>query len=75
MQIEKLTERQVEILDTMWSIDEFEEVEAYIATLNEAEQTEARNLIRLVVLEGYDEIMLQQTSFPEAKAVLDKFML
>jgi formate dehydrogenase maturation protein FdhE len=75
MQIDKLTERQVEILDTMWTIDEFEEVEAYIATLSEAEQVEARNLIRLVVLEGFDEIMAQQTEFPEAAAVLDKYRL
>jgi hypothetical protein len=75
MQIEKLTERQVEILDTMWSIDEFSEVEAYIATLDPKEQVEARNLIRLVVLEGFDEIMAQQTDFPEANAVLDQFRL
>mgnify|MGYP003346974988 CR=1 FL=1 len=74
MQIEKLTERQVELLDTMWSIDNFEEVEEFIETLDKEEQRECRSLIRLVVLEGFDEIMAKQTQFPEAQAVLKRFM-
>ena len=75
MQIDKLTERQVELLDTMWEIDEFEAVEEFIATLSKDEQAQCRTLINMVILEGFDEMMLKQTSFPEAAAVLDKFML
>ena len=75
MQIEQLTERQVELLQTMWEIDEFEDVEEFISTLDLVEQNECRNLIRLVILEGFDEMMANQTSFPEANAVLDKFRI
>jgi hypothetical protein len=75
MQIEQLTERQVELLQTMWEIDEFEDVEEFISTLDVEEQNECRNLIRLVILEGFDEMMANQTSFPEANAVLDKFRI
>lgn len=75
MQIDKLTERQVELLNILWEIDELEEVEEFISTLDPAERTVCHNLIRLVVLEGFDELMAQQTSFPEAKIVLDKFRL
>lgn len=75
MQIEKLTERQVELLETIWEIDEFEAVERFIETLSAEEQRECRSLIRLVILEGFDEMMLAQTEFPEAKQVLDKFRL
>lgn len=75
MQIDKLTERQVELLDTMWEIDEFEAVEEFISTLDADEQRQCRALINMVILEGFDEMMLKQDSFPEAMAALDKFML
>lgn len=75
MQIDKLTERQVELLDTMWEIDEFEAVEEFISTLDASEQEQCRALINLVILEGFDEMMLKQDKFPEAQAVLEQFML
>ena len=75
MQIDKLTERQVELLDTMWEIDEFEAVEEFISTLDADEQQQCRTLINMVILEGYDEMMLKQTDFPEANYVLDRFRL
>lgn len=75
MKIDKLTERQVELLDTMWEIDEFEAVEEFISTLSANEQEQCRALINLVILEGFDEMMLKQDKFPEAQAVLQQFML
>jgi hypothetical protein len=74
MRLEGLTERQVELLDTMWSIEEFTELEAWMATLTRAEQLEAENLQRLVILETLEEL-LEQDKYPEANMVIDRFRL
>jgi hypothetical protein len=74
MRLEGLTERQVELLDTMWSIEEFNELEAWMATLTRAEQLEAENLQRLVILETLEEL-LEQDKYPEANMVIDRFRL
>jgi hypothetical protein len=64
----------VELLDTMWSIEEFTELEAWMATLTRAEQLEAENLQRLVILETLEEL-LEQDKYPEANMVIDRFRL
>jgi hypothetical protein len=74
MRLDGLTERQVELLDTMWSIEEFNELEAWMATLTRAEQLEAENLQRLVILETLEEL-LEQDKYPEANMVIDRFRL
>jgi hypothetical protein len=74
MRIEGLTERQVELLDTMWEIEEFDELEAWMATLSRAERIEAENLQRLVVLETFEEL-LEQSKYPDANRVIDQFRL
>jgi hypothetical protein len=74
MRLDGLTERQVELLDTMWSIEEFTELEAWMATLTRAEQLEAENLQRLVILETLEEL-LEQDKYPEANMVIDRFRL
>ena len=71
MKIEGLTERQVELLDTMWEIEEFTELEAWMATLSRAERVEAEGLQRLVVLEAFEELM-EESKYPEANKVIDK---
>ena len=71
MRIEGLTERQVELLDTMWEIQEFEELELWLATLSRAERFEAENLQRLVILETFEELMAD-SKYPEANRVIDK---
>jgi hypothetical protein len=71
MQITGLTERQVELLDTMWAIEEFSELEEWMATLCRADRMEAQNLQRLVVLETFEELM-EQDGYPEANVVIDK---
>ena len=74
MRIEGLTERQVELLDTMWAIEEFTELEEWMATLDRADRMEAENLQRLVILEQFEEI-LDLGQYPEANVVIDKFRL
>ena len=74
MRIEGLTEHQVELLDTMWAIEEFTELEEWMATLCRADRIEAENLQRLVVLETFEEL-LEQEGYPDAKRVIDKFRL
>jgi hypothetical protein len=71
MQIDGLTERQVELLDTMWAIEEYDELEAWMDTLCRADRVEAENLQRLVVLETFEEL-LDQSKYPEANMVIDK---
>ena len=74
MRIEGLTERQVELLDTMWEIEEFDELEAWLATLSRADRMEAQNLQRLVVLEAFEEL-LDKDGYPEANQVIQQFRL
>ena len=74
MRIEGLTERQVELLDTMWEIEEFTELEAWMETLSREDKFQAENLQRLVILETFEE-MLEQEGYPDSKRVIDKFRL
>jgi hypothetical protein len=71
MRIEGLTEHQVELLDTMWAIEEFDELEAWMDTLCRADRMEAENLQRLVVLETFEDLMAD-SKYPEANMVIDK---
>ena len=71
MQINGLTERQVELLDTMWAIEEYDELEAWMDTLCLADRVEAENLQRLVVLETFEDLMAD-SKYPEANVVIDK---
>jgi len=74
MRIEGLTEHQVELLDTMWAIEEFTELEEWMATLSRADRIEAQRLQQLVILETFDEL-LEQDGYPEANRVIDQFRL
>jgi hypothetical protein len=74
MRIEGLTEHQVELLDTMWEIQEFTELEEWMATLSRADRMEARRLQQLVVLETFEEL-LDKDGYPDANKVIDQFRL
>jgi hypothetical protein len=73
MRLEGLTERQVELLDIMWSIEEYTELEEWMETLDSQERTEAEALQRLVVLETFEEL-LDKGSYPDARRVLVDIM-
>ena len=74
MRIEGLTEHQVELLDTMWEIQEFSELEEWMATLSRADRMEAQRLQQLVVLETFEEL-LEKDGYPDANKVIDQFRL
>ena len=74
MRLEGLTEHQVELLDTMWAIEEFTELEEWMETLSKEDRFEAESLQRLVVLETFEEL-LEQNKYPEANMVIDRFKL
>jgi hypothetical protein len=71
MRIEGLTQHQVELLDTMWAIDEFEDMEEWMATLCRADRMEAQRLQQLVVLETFEDL-LAKDGYPDAVMVIDK---
>lgn len=76
--INNLTEEQVEMLDFMWNELETEaDFLAWYDALDHRQQLMAESLQRLMIMECVDEEMLQKnnTEFPEAKLVIDKFML
>lgn len=74
MKLDGLTEHQVELLDTMWNIDEFTDLEAWMETLSKEDKAEAELLQRLVILEEF-EGMLANSKYPEANMVIDQFRL
>ena len=74
MRIEGLTQHQVELLDEMWEIEEYTDLESWMETLSPEDRQEAEALQRLVVLETFEEL-LEQNKYPEANRVIDQFRL
>ena len=72
IQINGLTEYQVEMLDIMWSIDGEAEFHEWYNNLDREDQITADNLMRLVIMELHEEDLGDIT---EAQSVLKKFML
>ena len=64
-----LNPKQKALCDIMWGLEEYNAVEAFIATLPKAERLECRTLIQMMIMAFADEI----TEINEAKEVLDKF--
>jgi hypothetical protein len=75
MQIQGLTEEQVEMLDFMWSLDSFEEFEEWKAGLDRREQLMADTLQHMVLAAALDDHLESVTKFPEAKQLLQQFQL
>ena len=68
-----LTAEQVEMLEILWSLTEWDDVEKFQATLSDQELALCETLIRLVVLETVDDILCEDLS--QARTVLKKFQL
>jgi hypothetical protein len=75
MQIQGLTEEQVEMLDFMWSLDSLEEFEEWKSGLDRREQLLADTLQRMVLMATLDDVLEDITKFPEAKQLLRQFQL
>jgi hypothetical protein len=71
--LNNLTAEQVEMLEILWSLSDFSEVEQFQSTLSDLELELCETLIRLVVLETVDDIVCEDLS--QAQAVLKKFQL
>jgi hypothetical protein len=67
-----LNPKQKALCDIMWTLEEYDAVEAFIATLPRAERKECRTLIQLMVMAFADEVTVNVT---EAREVLNQFTL
>jgi hypothetical protein len=72
IQIEHLTEYQVEMLDHMWSLDSLEEYEEWYDLLDEEDQQLADTLQQMIILAEMDNVMGNCNA---AKEALKKFAL
>ena len=72
IQIENLTPEQVEMLDTMWSLDTFEDYCAYLNSLHPEDRKMAESLSEMVILAEMDNLLGECS---EANEVLKKFAL
>jgi hypothetical protein len=72
IQIENLTEYQVEMLDHMWSLDSLEEYEEWYNLLDDEDQRLADSLQHMIILAEVDNLLENCT---DAKELLKKFAL
>ena len=75
IKISGLTYEQVEMLDTMWSLDSVDEFFDWYETLDKDDQNTVDTLQRLSILEVADAEWENTKRFPQAKALLKQFML
>jgi len=68
-----LTKKQVELLDTMWELQDIEDYENWKSSLDEETMNEVDTLEQMVLLAQSDEIA--DCECEKAMAYLDKFML
>lgn len=74
--IEKLTEYQVEMLDIMWNLDSQAEFESWYELLDKEDQDMADLLVRMIVIETVEqEAIARKDPYKEANLVLSKFRL
>ena len=73
MRLEGLTQHQVELLDEMWEIEEYTDLEQWMDSLSPEDRREAEALQRLVVLETFEEL-LDKGNYPDARRVLVDIM-
>lgn len=72
IQIENLTPEQVEMLDTMWALESYEEYQGYLDSLPSEERKMAETLAQMVILAEMDQLI---GNCDDAKDVLKKFAL
>ena len=66
-----LSHKQKALCEIMWALEEYNAVEAFIATLPKPERLECRTLIQMMIMAFADEI----TEVDEAKTLLKEFTL
>jgi hypothetical protein len=74
--IENLTEYQVEMLDIMWGMESQSEFESWYELLDKEDQVMADLLVRMIVIESVEQdVLLGSDPYKEANLVLSKFRL
>lgn len=74
--IDGLTTYQVEMLDHMWSLDTQQEYFEWYELLDDEDQAQADLLQRMILIASIDQMVPERArKYPEAMAVLQKFML
>lgn len=63
--------RQKEMLDIMWSMDDYEDVEEWKETLNSYERQQAELLEELIMLAVIDD-MFEEDDFKEANEIINR---
>jgi hypothetical protein len=71
--INGLTLHQVSLLDTMWKIQETQELEEWCETLSESDRHQVELLINMVIMATTDELLVADVS--QAQDYLQKFRL
>jgi len=66
-----LNAKQKALCDIMWGLEEYNAVEAFIATLPKAERLECRTLIQLMIMAFADEVI----EVEQAQSLLKEFTL
>lgn len=77
IKLDGLNKRQRVLADIMWAIEEWDDVEKFIATLPKRERIECEGIVEMMkmeLVEGYRKGMgIENTQ--EANVVIDKFRL
>ena len=78
--IDGLTMEQIQLLDRMWQFEFIEDLEAWAASLHPDQQQEIENLVKLVMLAHFDQVLHNMEAsiddpYAEANAYLKKFRL
>jgi hypothetical protein len=71
--LSNLTAEQVEMMEILWSLSDFAEVEAWQNTLSPEELEMSETLMRLVILETVDDIFAEDVA--QAANYLKRFQL
>lgn len=71
IKINGVNERQKQMLDVMWSLDDYEDVEEWKSSLSSQEQQQAEVLEQLIMLAVIDE-MFEEDDFKEANDIINK---
>ena len=74
MYLEGLTEKDCEILDTMWAIDSREDLNKYLATLNDSDFMRAATLLEMLKLSAVDDEVNAMDTYPEAEMMIRNIM-
>jgi len=66
-----LSHKQKALCEIMWALEEYNAVEAFIATLPKPERLECRTLIQMMIMAFADEV----TEVEQAQSLLKEFTL